>query len=159
MEFEAVVRGRRMIRSFEDRPVPAEMLDRILAGAGGHLMVLDHTETFWAHVSDPQWREDPTWPGLLRAPTIVLPLAGQDGRDLVEASFATMVVLLAITDAGLGALFFRIRRGEDQLGIPDHLRAIGAIALGWPDGEDRPSSSVARGRTPVVHRGRWHKTE
>jgi len=160
MEFEAVVRRRRMVRSFADRPVPAELLDRIIAGARDRLVVLDSTEQFWRHVSEPQWRQDPNWPGLLRAPVIMLPLAGRDGADLVDTSFATMVILLAAVDAGLGALFFAIRQGEDQLGIPDHLRPIGAVALGWPDGEDRTSPSLARGRRPagaVVHRGQWHR--
>ena len=145
-----------MVRSFADRPVPSELVDRIVAGAGGRLVVTP-AQRFWDETTDARWRRDPSWPGLLRAPVIILPLAARDGTDLVDASFATMVVLLAAVDAGLGALFFAIRRGEDRLGVPDHLRPIGAVALGWPDGDDRPSASLARGRTLVVHRGRWHK--
>jgi nitroreductase len=33
MEFQDVVRGRRMVRNFEDRPVPPEAVERILANA------------------------------------------------------------------------------------------------------------------------------
>ena len=33
MEFQDVVRKRKMVRSFEDRPIPREVVDRILANA------------------------------------------------------------------------------------------------------------------------------
>ena len=33
MEFQDVVRKRKMVRSFEDRPIPPDVLDRILANA------------------------------------------------------------------------------------------------------------------------------
>jgi nitroreductase len=141
---------------------------------------------FWALDADPAWLAAPTHPGLLRAPVIVVPLAspsayltryaeadkvavGRAGIEgwpapywTVDAAFATMSLLLAATDAGLGALFFALHgdvattmRG---LGVPDGWEALGAVALGWPATGDRPSSSTARGRRPwaeVVHRGGW----
>ncbi|HTD79026.1 MAG TPA: nitroreductase family protein, partial [Chloroflexota bacterium] len=33
MEFQDVVRGRRMVRSFEDRPLPRDVVERILSNA------------------------------------------------------------------------------------------------------------------------------
>jgi nitroreductase len=33
MEFQDVVRKRKMVRSFEDRPIPRDLVDRILANA------------------------------------------------------------------------------------------------------------------------------
>ena len=81
---------------------------------------------------------------------------------IVDASFAAMTILLRCAEEGLGALFFGIFRGEAQLkhdlGIPEHVVSIGAIAIGHPHPEDRPSRSLSRGRRPldqVVHRGRW----
>jgi nitroreductase len=82
----------------------------------------------------------------------------------VDTSFAAMLMLLAAVDEGLGALFFGIFAGADELlrslGVPETYSAIGTIALGWPDAErDRPGlSSATRGRRgldDVVHRGRW----
>jgi len=53
----------------------------------------------------------------------------------IDASFATMTLLLAAHDAGLGALFFGVFRGEDELrralGVPQRLQLLGAIALGY----------------------------
>jgi nitroreductase len=146
----------------------------------------EQTGTFWRHVSDADWRQDPTWPGLPRAPVIILPLAHRQayldryaepdkagsgmGADettwpvpywLVDTSFATMLMLLSATDAGLGALFFGLHHREAELlaalGVPDGYEAIGAVALGWP-APDRRSPSLRRGHRPadqVIHRGGW----
>ena len=86
MEFKDVVRHRRMVRRFEQRPVPVEAMDRILDAArrapsagfsqGLELLVLDKPETvaeFWAITRDPvfQWEDEEIAVG----PTVlVLPL-------------------------------------------------------------------------------------
>jgi len=125
------------------------------------------------------------WAGLRRAAAIVVPLAHRaayleryaepDKAGLgmeqetnwpvpywfIDTGFATMAMLLAATDLGLGALFFGITHGEAdllaELGVPEGYRPIGAISLGWPAG-DTPSPSLARGHRPrdeVVHYGYW----
>ena len=81
---------------------------------------------------------------------------------LVDTAFATMTLLLAATDAGLGALFYGLFGREavvrEAYGIPADHRPVGAVALGWPGADARPGRSAGRGRRPlaeVVHRGRW----
>jgi nitroreductase len=125
-------------------------------------------------------------PGLMRAPLVIVPLAsksayldryaepdkGWTDRDEarwpvpywhVDAAFASMLVLLAAVDEGLGALFFGIFPPENvpellrTFGVPPEFEPIGAIAIGHP-AEDPVISSAARGRKrleAVVHRGRW----
>ena len=80
----------------------------------------------------------------------------------VDGGFAAMVMLLAATDAGLGACFLGNFRGERDLraslGVPDDRRYVGAVLLGEAGGTDPPSPSLARGRrqvAQVVHRSRW----
>jgi nitroreductase len=80
---------------------------------------------------------------------------------LVDTAFATMLMLLGAADAGLGAAFVGIFRGEAELlaslGVPEGYRPIGAVAMGYPAPDIR-SPSLARGRRPmadVVHRGGW----
>jgi len=187
-----------MVRSFEDRPVPREVVDTMLARAirapsagfsqGWAFVVLegpDQTDLFWRTTTTPDWRAGTRRAGLLRAPVVVLPLAhrqayldryaepdkagsGLDLGDawpvpywLVDTAFAVMLMLLSAVDAGLGAAFLGIFRGEaellDTLGVPDGYRPVGAVAVGYP-APDEPSPSLARGRRPVsdvVHRGRW----
>jgi nitroreductase len=188
-----------MCRSFEDRPIPPEVVDRVLAHAqrapsagfsqGWAFVVLEGPEQvgrFWEITSEHEWRAEPNWPGLLRAPVIIIPMAhneryleryrepdkaaaGLQEEDtwsvpywLVDTAMATMLMLLSAVDNGLGALFFGLDRGEPELladlGVPDGYQPIGAVALGYPDGNDRPSPSLARGHRPageVIHRGRW----
>jgi nitroreductase len=86
MEFQTVIRRRRMVRRFVDRPVAREDLDRVLDNAtrapsagysqGWAFVVLEGEDrrTFWAHVR-PQSPFDPTPGSLHAAGAIVLPLA------------------------------------------------------------------------------------
>jgi nitroreductase len=89
LEFQDVVQRRRMVRNFDDRPVPAEVRDRILANAqrapsagfsqGWAFLVLDgHRETapFWdAMFEDDAARRAFRWAGLFRAPLLIVPLS------------------------------------------------------------------------------------
>jgi nitroreductase len=150
----------------------------------------EQTGAYWdVTFPDVAARDAFAFPGLFDAPVLVLPLANADayvaryaepdkvatglGESAdawpvpywtVDTSFAAMLMLLAAVDEGLGALFFGIFAGADELlrslGVPETYSAIGTIALGWPDAErDRPGlSSATRGRRgldDVVHRGRW----
>ena len=81
---------------------------------------------------------------------------------LVDTSMATMLLLLAAEEAGLGALLFALHADPRPwlrgLGVPDDWQPLGAVALGWPAGVRRPGRSARRGRktsADVVHRGRW----
>ena len=192
-----MIRRRRMVRNFADRPVPPEVLDRILDNArrapsagfsqGFGFLVLegaDQVGRFWDATFHGAERDGFRWPGLFRAPVIVLPCShkqayldryaepdkGWVDRDEgrwpvpywdIDTAFATMAILLTATDAGLGALFFGLFSGLPELraafSLPEGVAPIGAVALGWP-AEDEPSPSLARGRRPldeVVHRGHW----
>jgi nitroreductase len=208
-EFAEVVRSRRMTRSFDTRPVAADLLTNLVdlasrapsAGKtqGWHLVVLEGSDTahFWDITLPPMRRGTFRWKGLLAAPVIAIPLA--DPRAYVEryseadkrasglgsgteawpapywtvdTSMAVMTVLLAAEDAGLGALFFGIFRGERELrralGIPPVMQILGAVALGYPappdaagnddTGPGGPGRSAGRKRrTPdeIIHRGSW----
>lgn len=197
MEFEQVLRMRKMVRTFDPRPVAPDAVERILvAGArapsagfaqGFSFLVFDgpeETARFWGAAStDPEWPND----GLRAAPVVIVPYAGKDvyldryaeedkgwvDRDearwpvpywLVDTSFASMLILLAAVDQGLGALFFglfddgyeRLRAACD---VPEGWAPIGAVAIGHPAPVDPVRSSAnTRPRRPaeaIVHRGRW----
>jgi nitroreductase len=139
----------------------------------------DARQGFWELTTTPQWWErNPRRAGLRRAPVIVVPLvssipylqrysepdkAGSGLEEesgwpqpfwLVDASFATMSMLLACTNLGLGACFMGIYRGERELleSLGEHpvgsgeqvTRALGALLIGHPDGQDPPSRSLSR---------------
>jgi nitroreductase len=165
---------------------------------GVDLLVLEgpaQTRRFFEMTSDPEFLAGPgALHGLLRAPVIVLPigdpgvyvaryaeadkarsrLAGVPAEDwpvpywLVDSSFAVMLLLLAATNEGLGALFFQLHRDPgpllEALGVPEGKQVIGAVALGYeepstPKGATgvvrSPQRRARRAMGEVVHRGRW----
>lgn len=167
---------------------------------GWSLLVLtgDAKDAFW-DLSLPVGRRDGfAWPGLLHAPVIALSFAdprayvaryaepdkahtglgaGVDAWQTpywtIDSSMATMALLLAAHDAGLGALFFAVFNDtasiRQRFGVPEHLQLLGAVALGHPaddDDDDASPSDASRRRgvsaarpraTPseVIHLGRW----
>jgi len=199
MDFRDVVRHRRMVRRFAQRPVPPEVIDRILdtgrrapsAGfsQGLELLVLDTPETvatFWETTRDPRfgWDEE----DVANGPTVlILPLpdarryldrySQPDKIDFgmdeeanwplrfweIDAAMASMLILLAAVDEGLGAWFFGIAHGErellDRFDVPSALRPIGIIGLGYRAYDEEPSGSwMKRRRRPFedqVHRNGW----
>lgn len=80
----------------------------------------------------------------------------------VDAGFSAYAMLLAACDTGWGACFLGNFRGEGELcqrlGVPTGRRFLGAVLIGKPGGDDRPSASLSWARREtdeVVHRGRW----
>jgi nitroreductase len=144
----------------------------------------DQTSLFWSTDADPAWVAQPDHPGVLNAPVIVLPfcnrqayldryaapdkaaagLATEEAWPapywLIDTAFATMLLLLGAVQEGLGALFFRLHGDANQLrrafGVPDGWDPIGAVALGWPAHQNRPTRPrPLRPFGEVVHRGGW----
>lgn len=86
MEFPDVVAARRTVRNFDPRPVPREVLDRLLELAvrvpragntqGLDLVVLegDQTARYWDTSLPPERRATFPWAGLLRAPVLLIPV-------------------------------------------------------------------------------------
>jgi nitroreductase len=90
MELGDAVRRRRMVRAFDRRPVPSELVDRLLdlarrsPSAGNTqpwaFVVLEGAETaaLWDITLPADRRAAFPWPGLLDAPVLVLPLVSPD---------------------------------------------------------------------------------
>lgn len=148
----------------------------------------DQTARFWDVSLPVPKRATFAWPGLLDAPVLVCPVAdpgayvaryaesdkaatGLGASEaawpfpywLTDTAFATMLLLLAVSNAGLGACFFGLfERAEvvgAALGIPADRVPIGMVAIGHPaTGRGRQGRSASRRRRSVedvVHRGGW----
>ena len=190
-----------MVRTFEQKPIPDEVLRRVLevarhAPSGGFSQGFDFVvlakpeelEWFYRTTDDPT-DPDP-YPGRdskTAPPCIVLPFTNkrlyldryaqpdkiQFGMDkeenwpvpfwTVDTSMAIMLILLSAVNEGLGAWYFGITHGEDdvmrELRIPPSCKLLGVIALGYPSADDRPrGSALSRRRRPfeeMFHFGRW----
>ncbi len=146
----------------------------------------EDTALFWDVTFSAETRPKFRWQGVFNAPVIVVPSSNQSAyidryaeadkgwsdRDPtrwpvpfwhIDTGFASMQILNAAVDKGLGALFFGIF-GEHvdavraAFGIPDAFTPIGAIAIGHAADHDEPSLSLRRGRKPtaeVVYFSRW----
>lgn len=199
MEFEEAVRSRRMVRSFDEAPVATEVVDHMIDLArrspsagysqGVDFIVLqgaEETARFWGVPAIRGYWES-VFPGVLRAPVLVLPIADRDAYLrrysepdkapaglqaasawpvpywLTDTAMATMALLLAAVDEGLGALFFGLFRGThvdvlERLGVPEGHELIGAVAIGYRADDGPTGSATTRARRPladVIHRGRW----
>jgi nitroreductase len=91
MEFQDVVRKRRMVRRFTGAPVPETSLSRILDNAtrapsagfsqGWSFLVLDRPEDvqrYWSiFLGDAEWEADGWLKGMMTAPVLVLPCSSK----------------------------------------------------------------------------------
>lgn len=127
-----------------------------------------------------------SFPGLIAAPALIVPYVrpgayverygevDKRSTGLGESATAWAVpywfidggagvehLLLAAHAAGLGACLFGQFDHEPavraEFGVPDDRRALGTVALGWPE-TDPQGRSAARSRpalSAVVHHGHW----
>ena len=165
MEFQEVVRLRRMVRTFTDEPVPQAALDRILGNAlrgpsagfsqGQAFLVLTDAsdrERFWAVAGAA------IAPSAQTAPLVVVPMSckrvyldryaqadkGWTDKDEsrwpvpfwhIDTGMAALLILLTVVDEGLGAVYFGI--------VPEAVPEFRA-AFGVPD-DYEPIGAIAIG--------------
>jgi nitroreductase len=170
MELGEAIRRRRMVRNFEDRPVPAGALDRILdharrAPSAGHtqgfaFLVLEGPEQvgrFWDCTVPAERRADFRWSGLFRAPVIILPCASKDAyldryaepdKGWEDRDEARWPVPYWDVDCGMATMSILLTAVDEGLGalffgIFDGLAAV-REAFGIPDAF-HPIGAVALG--------------
>ena len=114
MDVHEALRTRRMVRSFSERPVPAELLARLLDDAlraptagntGGTAWVVltgpDQTRRYWEAATSERWRARARrWPGLSRAPVVAVALASPAAY---VARYAEPDKVRGASDLGLGS--------------------------------------------------------
>jgi nitroreductase len=169
METWAAITSRRNVRSFADRPVPAEHLDQILeAGRRSPSSQNWQPWDFILVTEREQLRElSRVWRGAGHvagsAATIVIigPAADNEfHRAQLDLGQATMAMALAAADLGVGSCHAGVTDlplARRLLGFPEDRNWALLLSLGYPD--SRPLTPVANPlRRPfdeVVHRGRW----
>lgn len=163
--------ARRNVRTYDERPVPAEALDRILEAGRRSPSASNRQKWDFVLVTDPVQLEQlsTVWQGAhhlahARA-AIVLVLPPPESEryltiDQYDLGQATMAMMLSATDLGVGTAHSAV--GDQEacrriLGTPaDHTCAY-MLAIGYP--ADRPLAPIVhpdrRAFDDVVHRGRW----
>jgi nitroreductase len=171
MEFQDVVRRRRMIRQYADTPVDPAFVDRALANAvrapsagfsqGWAFLVLDKPEDiekFWAVSTSPHELPDSWLRGMTTAPVLIIPCSNKSAyleryaepdkgwTDLDEARWP---VPFWHMDAAMASLLILLTAVDEGLGAcffgiePAHERAT-RDAFGIPDEFD-PVGAISLG--------------
>jgi nitroreductase len=163
MDILEMIRKRRSIREFEDRAVPDEAMDDLVealrwAPSAGNLQsrffyfVLN--ETLRQELAEAAYAQD----FIAQAPLVVVACAdrriahtyGRRGTDLYmiqDASASLQNLLLVAHERGLGAVWvgsFDEERVRSLLDIPDDLRPVALVPVGWPAEKPSPRSRVPR---------------
>ena len=169
MQTWEAIESRRNVRSFTDRPIPTEDLDRILEA--GRRSPSSQNWQPWDFILVTE-REQlralaKVWRGAGHvadsAATIVVigPAADNEFRRAqFDLGQATMAMTLAATDLGIGSCHAGVAAlplARDLLGFPGDRDWAFLVSLGYP--ADRPLEPIKNPkRRPfgeVVHRGRW----
>ena len=165
MDFQEVVRRRRMVRTFTEAPVPKESLERILGNAvrgpsagfsqGQSFLLLtepEDRERFWAIAGAAVNESAQT------APAVIVPMSckrvyldryaqpdkGWTDRDEarwpvpfwhIDTGMAALLILQTVVDEGLGAIYFGI--------VPEAVQPF-RDAFGVPDDQE-PIGAIAIG--------------
>lgn len=173
MDFQDVVRRRRMVRAFADKPLPREAVDRILTNAqrgpsagftqGFEFLVFDgpeQTQRFWAQL-DRESDGSRFLTGARTAPLVIVPAANPEGyvRRYLEPdkqgtgrqSRADWPAPHWYTDTAFASLLIILTAVDEGLGtfyfsIGAHARDIPAFknAFGMPE-EYEPMGAIAIG--------------
>jgi nitroreductase len=171
METWDAIRARRNVRTYDDRPISSEHLDRILEAGWRSPSASNRQPWGFVLVTDPAQLVELTtvWQGarhLAHAKAAIVMALRPPGEeryvtiDQYDLGQATMAMMLAAADLGIGSAHSAI--GDQDAcrritGVPaDHTCAY-MLALGYP--ADRPLKPILKpDRRPfdeVVHRGRW----
>jgi nitroreductase len=163
MELTDAIRARRMVRSFADRPLDAELVDALVgdavrvpsAGNTGGTAWLVLTEpgrrtAYWERTTTEDWRQrSRRWPGLSRAPVVALSLASPAAYlaryaepDKTESGLEDAEVEWPVPywfgDAAFATMTLLLRAADEGIGacFLGNFRGEAAVlaALGVPDG-------------------------
>jgi nitroreductase len=171
METWDVLRARRNVRRYTDRPISNEDLDRILEAARRTPSSMNEQPWDFVVVTNRErlreladiWRYASHVAGSAATIALVMPVTKPgDDRDLIQYDLgqATMSIMLAAADLGIGSSHASVGDQEQArriLDVPDGHECPVLVALGYPaDGPLRPiSRPKRRPLDDVVHMEGW----
>ena len=169
MQTWEAIASRRNVRAFDDRPIPAADLDRILEAGRRSPSSQNWQPWDFIVVTDRAqlrelagvWRGAGHVAGSAATIVVVGPAADNEfGRAQFDLGQATMSMLLAAADLGIGSCHAGVADldlARELLGFPADRDWAFLVSLGYP--ADRPLVPVRNPRRrpfgEVVHRGRW----
>ena len=173
--FIDLLRSRRSIRKFEDRPVEVEKVDLLVEAGLRSPSSRGFNPWEFVVVSDPAIIKrlsmaKPHGASFLAKAPLAIVVCADPGKSDVwveDASIATIILHLAATDLGLGSCWIQLRKrdydgattaGEytaDVLGLPAEWVVSAIMAIGYPAQQPspHPSASLQRDKVSVNRYG------
>ena len=173
-ELDKVIRKRKMIRKYDQsREVPDKIINKLIdnasrAPSAGHTQVQEFVvikepsikrKLMLASVNQEQVEEAPVLIVVCSNTSRSVGRYGERGKEfysIIDGAFASMLILLTATNEGLGASFvgaFNDEKVSEILGLPEHVRPIGIIALGYSD--EKPARLERIQKDRLIHYERW----
>jgi nitroreductase len=171
METWDALRARRNVRTYAERSIPEDQLDRILEAARRSPSSMNQQAWDFVVVTDPDrlrdlarvWQYGVHIAGSAATIALVVP-ASEDPEERETLQYdlgqVTMSIMLTAADLGIGSCHAAVgdqARARDILGLPEDRECAMLVALGYP--ADRPLAPITRPKRQafddVVHRERW----
>jgi nitroreductase len=169
---DALLDRRRMVRKFRPTPIPDETIARCLRAATRAPSAGNTQPWAFVVVRDAATRRQLARAALdqafvAEAPVVVVACADVPRSQaryaargeryaVIDVAFASLLLLLRVTEEGLGACFvgaFDDAAVAKAIGLPSHVMPLAVIPVGVP--AERPRRVRLRPEGDVVHRDRW----
>jgi nitroreductase len=165
---EAIL-SRRSIRRYTPDPVPEEVIQELLAAAMSAPSASNEQPWQFVVIDDRHLLDEipkfHPYAGMLKQAPLAIAVCGDlklemmSGYWIQDCSAATENLLLAAHAKGLGAVWLGVHPREERansvgelLGLPEQVRPLCLISIGYPAEQKPPSHRYDASR---VHRNRW----
>jgi nitroreductase len=154
MNFEDVIRKRKMVRKFKrNRPISDRMIVKLIRNAhrapsAGHTQVQEFIIVKDPLIKKKLRRAAVDQEYVEEAPVLIIlcsntsrsvaryGIRGREFYSIIDGAFASMLILLTAVNEGIDACFvgaFEDDKVSKILEIPEQVRPIGIICVGYPD--------------------------
>ncbi len=167
MKILKTIKQRRSVRSFKNKRVDADKINRLMEAARWAPSAGNLQDWFFVIVKSQETKEKLARAAfnqsfVSQAPVVIVSCAdlsrissryGERGRDLYsiqDTALATHNIWLSATEMGLGAVWvgaFSEKEVSEILELPSHLRPVALLPLGYPD--QHPSAPSRRQKQEI----------
>jgi nitroreductase len=145
MDVFDAVKARKSIRSYQSKPVPEEVLMKVLESARLAPSAVNRQPWHFVVVTDAEKRKKLSagpFAGFLKESPVVIVGCGDTRASprwhVVDVSIAMQQMVLTATSEGLAACWigsFNEKKVKELLGIPDKFKVIALLAMGYQRGK------------------------
>ncbi len=169
MNVSEAIRKRYSVRSYQDRPVEEEKLERVMEAARLAPSANNKQEWRYVVIQDPETRKKLSQIArgqrfVAEAPVVIAACAVTDNHVMtcgqlcypIDVAISIDHLTLQAVEEGLGTCWigaFFEDQAKELLGIPETVRIVDLVTLGYPADEWRPKNRLTLDQ--IVMREKW----